>query len=130
MLRRVISNERAVSTIEVALALPVLAIIMLGLLQYGIVLHLSGGIRHALGEGIRQVKVYPNLSDKAILDYTRERLPAMEQDKITSFTIVRGTEGNARYGEITISYTVTPVVPFLPEKSIVLSETKRSYLPN
>ena len=130
MLRRLFADKRGSTVIEFAFALPVLAMLMLGILQYGIVLHASGGLRHALGEGIRYAKVHPEASEAIVLQKTKESLVEIGPTKITSLTFVRGRTNGAQFGRLHIDYEITPLIPFLPIETIALSETRTSYLPS
>ena len=123
-------DDRAATAVEFALALPVLAMLMIGILQFGLVLHTSGGLRHALGEGIRHAKINHDLSDEAVLEHTRSKLPAIDPAGVTSLTYRRGVEGGARFAVLSISYEMTPIIPFVPVSTIAISESKRAYLQN
>lgn len=122
-------DERGSSIVEFALSLPILAMLMMAILQFSLVLHASGNLRHALGEGIRHAKINPHLTDAQVTDYTRDRLNAMDHSGIASLTFSRGTQNGASFGTLSITYEMTPMIPFMPIEVISLSETKRAYLP-
>jgi Flp pilus assembly pilin Flp len=127
-MRRTIADEGGATAVEFAFAFPVLIMLLVAGLQFGIVLHTSTGLRHALGEGIRYAKINPGLTDEAILTRTKDSLSGIDKGGITSLTYERGTENGADYGVIAVDYEVTPMIPFAPVGTIRLSESKRAYL--
>ena len=46
-------NERGAAAIEMAIALPVLLVMIYGIFQVGLVFQANAGMQHALGEGAR-----------------------------------------------------------------------------
>lgn len=127
--RRLIIDTRGAAVIEFALALPILIALMIGVLQYGMVLHASGGVRHAVGEGIRYAKVHPDATDTEILDVARTGLAGINAGGIQALNIQRGQSNGADYGRITMRYRIAPVIPFAPIPPIVIEEARTAYLP-
>lgn len=123
-------DAKGSTTIELAFALPVLVMLMVGILQYGIVLHASSGLRHALGEGIRHAKVYPDATESEVLTKARDGLAGIDPSGIAELTFERGTLNGAEFGRIAIRYEITPFIPFVPLPTIKLTETKTAYLPS
>ena len=128
-MRAFLTNREGSSTIDFAFALPVLATLMIGMVQMGVTLHTSGALRHAAGEGIRMAKVNPDATEAEVLNEVRDELVAMKADNITNLTFTRGTSNGADYGEVSISYRVDPIISFLPVPPVTLTETKQAYLP-
>lgn len=124
------SDERGATVIEFAFALPVLVTLMVGILQYGMILHTSGGLRNALGEGIRHAKVYPSATQASVLQKTRDALPGIDPNGITALTFERGVSNGAAFGRLSITYQAEAVIPFVPVQAITLTETKTAYLPS
>lgn len=125
-----LKDIRGAAAIEFAFALPVIAIIMIGILQMGMVLHASGGMRYALAEGIRFARVNPEATDAEVEEHTRAALLGIDGDGITSLTFDRGTSsGGASFGRMAMRYEVTAVIPFVPLTSFELNQTKTTYLP-
>ncbi len=56
-LRKLASHRDGAVAIEMAFALPVLVTLMIGILQFGLILQASGAMRHGIGEGLRFAKV-------------------------------------------------------------------------
>lgn len=128
-MRALLANREGSSTIDFAFALPVLATMMIGMVQMGVTLHTSGALRHAAGEGIRLAKVNPDATEVEVLNEVRDELVAMKADNITNLTFTRGTSNGADYGEVSISYRVDPIIKYLPVPAVTLTETKQAYLP-
>ena len=128
-LRQFLRNTRGAAAIEFALALPILASLMIGILQFALVFQASGAMRHASGEGIRYAKVHPGATESEVLAVVRSALGGIDKDNITSLTFVRGTTGEADYGRVAMSYSLQPLIPFVSLPPIVLNETKFTYLP-
>lgn len=129
--RRSLSHDESGATVvEFALALPLLITMMLGILQFALVLHASGAVRHALGEGIRHAKVYPLATEAEVLAVTRNNMGVADPSGIAALTLVRGVSNNARYGQVTMRYRVEPIVPFVALPPIVIEEERQAYLPS
>ena len=129
IIRRILSNRDASSTVDFAFALPVLIAIMLGTIQMGIYLHASGAIRHALGEGIRLAKVYPDATSAEVKTEVLDSMAALDKNKVTGFAFVRGTSGGIKYGAVAMRYQLEPMFPLVPLPAINITETRAAYLP-
>lgn len=128
--RRLVDDMTGAAAIEFAFAIPVLACVMIGILQFGMILHASGGMRHAVGEGIRHAKIYPNASSTEVLAEVRDALSGINPAGITSLTFERGTSNNAQFGRISMTYQIQPVIPFVPMDLLTLTESKTAYVHN
>lgn len=115
---------------EIAMALPILIALMIGILQVGMVLAANGAMRNALGEGLRLAKVDPTATETQVLTRTRQALVGVEASAIDTLTFDRAVTNNVRRGTITLTITLNPIIPFAPIPPIVLTETKQIYLPN
>jgi Flp pilus assembly pilin Flp len=126
---RLFRNTRGAASVEFAFALPVLAVFMVGVLEFGQVLMANGALRNALGDGIRYAKVHPSATTSEVLTQTKAGLAGVSLSGIKSLNFVRGTQNGADYGQISISYQMKPMIPFAPLPPIVLNQTKTAYLP-
>lgn len=129
-LRSLKSDHHGATVVEFALALPVLVTMMIGILQFALVLHAGGAARHALGEGIRHAKVYPLATESEVLAITRGSMDGANPGGIEDLTFVRGSNNNAQYGRVTMRYRVEPVIPFAPIPPIIIEEERQAYLPS
>jgi Flp pilus assembly protein TadG len=129
MIRKLTSNNEGNATIEMAFALPVLIMVMIGVLQYAIVAQTTSGMRHAIGEAVRFAKVFPNADEDEVLQVARDRFVGMDSSGITGLRLERGTAANgAEFGTVTMRYRLEPVVPFMSLTEINLQESRTAYL--
>ncbi len=125
-----LKDTRGAAVIEFAFALPTIAIVMVGILQMGMALHASGGMRHALGEGIRYARIKPNATDAQVEGHARAALLGIDGDGIRALTFDRGTtSGGQSFGRISMRYEIAMVIPFVPLPPFELEQTKTTYLP-
>lgn len=130
LLIRLRNSTAGASALEFALAAPVLLMLMFGVLQFGMVFHANGGMRHAVGEGVRLAKVYPDATEAQVLDEVKNNYSGIDPAGVTALTFERGTTGSgARFAKVAMSYEVDLVIPFVPVTPIVLSQSKTVYLP-
>ena len=129
-MRKLARDDKGSTVVEFAFAIPVLITLMIGILQFGIVLQTSGGLRHAVGEGLRYAKINPHATTAQVVAETRANLDGIDPAGITAINFSRGTSNGAAYGRLTINYQAKPVIPFVPDKVIALSETRQAYLQN
>lgn len=129
MVRRFFRNSDGAAAVEFVFALPLLATLMIGILQMGMMMHAYGGMRHALGEGIRFAKVNPTATDTAVLTRTRESLVGISQAGVTALSLQRQTVNDATYVRLTMQYKFVPSIPFVSIPAITMNETKTAYLP-
>jgi Flp pilus assembly protein TadG len=129
-IRHLLRDTHGAAATEFAIALPLLAVFMIGVLQFGQILQTNGALRNALGDGIRYAKVHPTATSSEVLDQTRAGLAGVALNGIKSLTFQRGTQNGADYGQISISYQLHPIMPFVPLPPITLSQTKTAYLPS
>lgn len=116
--------------LEFGIALPILVALMIGILQFGLILNANGSMRNAMGEGLRLAKVNPAATNGQVLSRTRSTLVGVDPAAVTSLTFARGTSNNTQTGTMTMQVTLTPIIPFAPIPPIVLNQTKRVYLPS
>ena len=128
LLSRLRRDERGASVIEFAFALPVAAALMIGILQFAIVLQATGAIRHAVGEGVRYANIHDDASESEVVAKVREQLAGLDENGIVSITLERGNDDGARFDKVDIQYQVEPVVPFMDFDPIVLSDSALSYV--
>lgn len=134
LLKRFRTNEKGAAAIEVALTLPILITIMIGILQFALILQAQGAMRHGIGEGLRMAKVDASATKSQILSETKASLSGINISKVTSMDFTRGTKSLdgevANWGRITINYEMQPIIPFAPVPPIKLTATRTVYLPS
>ena len=127
-----LQHDRGGATIvEFALALPILILFMIGTVQFGLVLHASGGMRHALGEGIRQARVDRTATTAEIEQRVLDSLTGIDPSFVTQLTAERSTNASgADVAQVSMRDQVQWMIPFLSLPPLVLSQTKTTYLPS
>jgi Flp pilus assembly protein TadG len=136
MLKRLRRSERGAAAIEMAIALPVLVVMIYGIFQVGLVFQANAGMQHALGEGARLASLcVPTAngcnapSDASIVTRMQDKLFG---DNIGAFgtpavtTPPAATCTNCRLR--TVTYTVTPTYLFFSGSPVTLTRTKRVYI--
>ncbi|QKG71961.1 TadE/TadG family type IV pilus assembly protein [Erythrobacter mangrovi] len=129
MITRLVRNERGSLGIEFAFAIPVLVALIIGIVQYGLILGANGSMRNAMGEGLRLAKVNPDATETAVLDRTLDSLTGVDPNGVETLTFSRGIVDNAETGTMTMTIKLTPIIPFAPISPIELTQTKTVYLP-
>ena len=104
--------------------------LMVGILQVAVALHAAGGVRHAIGEGVRFAKVHRLATEAEVEAQVRRNFTGVDQAKVRSLIVERGvTAGGAPFARISISYEPQIVIPFLPPRTVRLEESRLVYLP-
>ena len=128
--RKLLADTRGAVAIEAAFALPLLATLMIGILQFALVLQASGAMRHAIGEGLRYVKVHPDATSTEVLEVTKDAMAGVDLAGLKGTSYQKGSVNGAAYGRIILRYELTPLIPFVDLPPITLRETRRAYLPS
>ena len=129
-MQRFSQDERGSVGLEFGIAIPVLVALIIGVLQFGLVLNANGAMRHAMGEGLRLAKVDPSASNTEVTDRVKAQLVGVDPAGIQTLTFNRATSNNIERGTMTMTVRLTPVIPFAAVPPITLTETKTIYLPN
>jgi Flp pilus assembly protein TadG len=137
---RLLSDKRGAIVVEMAFSIPIMVMLMIGILQFALVLQASGAMRNAIGQGIRYAKVHPledpdDPSEVAALKgeveaVAREGLAGVDKSGIKTLQYTTGTDANGiEYGTITMTYELKPLIPFATIPPIELTQTRTGYLP-
>lgn len=129
-LKNLRSDKSGAVVIEMAFALPVVIALMIGILQFALVLQASGAMRHGIGEGLRFAKVNASATPAQVEAEARANMAGVKLSGIQSLTFQRGTASGAAFGRIAMQYELTPLIPFAPLPAIQLNETRTAYLPS
>ena len=121
-------DERGVSSIEMAVALPVLFLFIFGLFQMSLLYEANAGLQHALGEAARYATLYPTPSDDDI------------KAKIVGSTFGTGTGAQAivsitndkfeRYKDVSVTYSMPLDFIILKGPKVTMTRSKRVYVSN
>lgn len=135
-MRKLISplrDDRGVAAIEMAIALPVLVVMLYGIFQLGVAFQASAGMQHALGEGARLATICQSPTAAGVCSTaTNAEIEARIKDKvfgtnIGTFTVDAIVDGSDHKN---LGVTFTMPLNFLLFKgpTINLNRTKRVYV--
>lgn len=126
-LRRFFRNQDGAAAIEMAFALPIVMISIWTMVQYAAVFRASAGIQHALGEGARVGTVWDEDGVRltAIRDAVDEAVYGIGPGIFDDPIVETGTGCASRCIDVTVSYTQTTDLLFLPGPTITITRSKR-----
>jgi len=129
-LGRLARCARGATAVEFAFAAPVIVMLLVGILQVSVALHAAGGIRNAIGEGVRFAKVHRVATAAEVEAQVRRNFTGLDPARVRSLTVERGrTAAGAPFARISIAYDPQIVIPFLPPRTVRLQESRLVYLP-
>ena len=118
------SADGGQSTVELALVLPVLLVLVIGIVQVGLVVRDHVRVVHAAREGARAAAVS---SDPAAAEHAVSRNAGLEPGRVRVVTTGRGAAGSAV--TVTVTYrcaTDLPLIgPLLPDLDLDAAATMR-----
>ena len=121
-------DERGAAAIEMAIAVPVLTLMLWGIFQVGVAFQANAGMQHALGEGARYATLYPKPADNLIVAKMNDSVFGMNVGTFGRPTVTTPpTSDCTNCRLLTVSYTVTPNFVFFNGPPITLTRTKRVY---
>lgn len=124
-------DDKGATAVEFAFAAPVIIMLMVGILQVAVALHAAGGVRHAIGEGVRFAKVNRAAMEDEVEAHVRHSFSGLKAEKVRDLTVERGrTSAGAPFVRISIKYEPQIVIPFLPARTVRLEESRLVYLPS
>lgn len=133
LLRR---NEQGAAAIELAIALPVLLVMIYGIFQVGLVYQANAGMQHALGEGARLATLCtPNgttcttSTDAEIVSKMSSKVFGMNIGTFSTPTVTTPASSVCTHcKDLAVSYTVTPNFLFFNGPPVTLNRSKRVYI--
>lgn len=122
-------DEQGASAVEFAVAIPVLAILIVGILQLGILFFANAGLQQAVESGARFATISPSPSDSAITAKVTSSRFGLDASRVTGPTISHGTTNGVDWVDVTMSYAVPLNMVFFQLGPITLTHTRRAYQP-
>lgn len=128
-----IRDDRGAAVIEMAIALPVLVVMLWGIFQVGVAFQASAGMQHALGEGARLATICQNpTADGVCSTATNDEIEAMISAKVFGtgvgeFTIDEIVD-DADYKDLSVSFTMPTNFLLFEGPDVNLTRTKRVYV--
>jgi len=126
-------NERGTATIEMAICLPVLVVMLWGIFQIGIAFQASAGMQHALGEGARLATICQSPTARGVCtSATNDEIKALIATKafgtgVGTFTVPDVEEG-AGFRILRVSFTMPMNFLFFNGPAVTLAQSKRVYV--
>lgn len=134
LIRKLRKSEDGVAVIEMAIALPVLVMMIYGIFECSLLYEANSGIQHALGEGARYATLcIPNTAQTSGCDVpSNTAIKAVENAKL--FGPAGGTFNvqdpvtSTGYKTLTITYTRNMDFLFFPGPTVTLTRSKQVYV--
>lgn len=126
-------HERGAAAIEMAIALPVIVVMLWGIFQIGLVFQANAGMQHALGEGARRATLCQNVTAEGICSTpTHEDIKAVMSATtfgtgVGEFTIANIVDG-VDYMDLGVTFTMPTNFILFDGPMINLNSTKRVYV--
>lgn len=121
-------DDRGVSTVEMALTLPILVVFFYGIFQVGAIMAADAGMQHGLGEGARMATLFPTPDNAAITSRITAKTFSVNVGSFSTPTIVDTNDATGQYRTMSITYTVTPNFLFFNGPDISMTRSKRVYI--
>jgi Flp pilus assembly protein TadG len=136
LLKLIRRNVRGAATIEMAIALPTLLVLIYGIFQVGLVFQASAGMQHALGEGARLATLcVPTATgcnapaDSAVVTRMQDKLFGNNIGSFGTPTVTTPASTTCTFcRDLTVTYSVTPNYLFFNGPAISLTRSKRVYI--
>ena len=117
-------DTRGNTAVEFAIAAPIMAMLILGVLQIGLYGVANAGIKQSVDEAARVAILYPRPSDAAIQNAILQKTFGIATQNL-SISLTHGVQNGGAYVDISAKYTVPSVGLGLP--SLVLAEKRRAF---
>ena len=127
------ADDRGTATIEMAICLPVLVLMLWGIFQLGIAFQASAGMQHALGEGARLATICQNPTAQGVCTNAtnaeiRARIAARTYGTgVGTFTVPDVEEG-AGFRVLKVQFEMPMNFLFFNGPNVRLEQTKRVYV--
>ena len=125
-------DESGAASIEMALAVPVLAVFLWGIFQVGIAFQAVAGMNHALGEGARYATLCATITATGCSAPTDANIKTRMSSKLFGrgsgqFTVQDPVNGTG-FKTLRITYTVPMNFLFFPGPTVTLNRSKKAYV--
>jgi Flp pilus assembly protein TadG len=125
---RLLRDAKGAAAIEVALAIPILLELFWVVFQAGLVFRAMSGIQHGLGEGARYATLFPQPSNAQIKSRIEDTVYGIGPGHFTISTPSAGSADGANYLDLTVSYTQSTDLIFIPGPTVTVSRSKRVWV--
>jgi Flp pilus assembly protein TadG len=132
-LQRLGRSSAGVAAIEFAMAVPILVVVIVGAVQLGMLFFANAGLNNALDEGARYATIFDTTTGTRpttaqITSYITSHEYGLAPANITGPTYATGTNGSAKYLDITLTYSVPLHFVIARVPAVTLTRTRRVYV--
>jgi len=127
LFRRIHRNTAGSPSVDFALTLPALVMMVMGVMQLGIAFLANAGLRNAIEAGARYATVYPYPTDDQIKNKVRSSAFGMDSTQLSTPTVTHGTYNSENYVDVSASYPIRFNFIFFTTPAFNLSYTRRAY---
>ena len=128
-LLRLLRDTRGAAAIEMAIATPVLVLMIWGIFQIGIAFQASAGMQHALGEGARYATIFPAPTDAQIIAKIADKKFGVGVGTFDDPTVtIPASTVCTNCKLLSVTFSMTPNFLFFNGPPINLTRTKRVYV--
>jgi hypothetical protein len=120
----ILRSDRGAATIEMAFAVPVLAMFLWGIFEIGVIFQANAGMQHALGEGARYATLWPAPSNAAIKQRIEDRVFGVG---VGDFDVADPVNGS-NYKDLSVTFTMPTNFLFFRGPDIDVTRSKRVYI--
>ena len=126
-------DDRGAAAIELAFALPTLALLLWGIAQIGMAFQANAGMQHALGEGARLATICVNPTSKGVCSRpTNDEIKARVSQRvfgtgIGTFNVADPVAGTG-YLDLQVTFTMPLNFLLFNGPSVSITRTKRVYV--
>ena len=122
-------DERGVTAVETAFALPIFIMLVWSIFQLGLVFRASSGIQHALGEGARAATLWPT-PDKATVEAKMNAAVFGIGPGVFTMNVPATPTSldGGKYLDLKVTYTQATTLIFLAGPNITITRSKRVWV--
>ncbi|HEX6073413.1 MAG TPA: TadE/TadG family type IV pilus assembly protein [Sphingomicrobium sp.] len=120
----ILRNDRGAAAIEMAFAVPILAVFLWGIFEIGIMFQANAGMQHALGEGARYATLWPAPSNAQIKQRIQDKVFGVGVGDFTAADPVNGSN----YKDLSVTFTMETNFLFFRGPDIDITRSKRVYI--
>ena len=124
--RSIRRDERGAAAIEMAIAVPILALFLWGIFQIGIAFQASAGMQHALGEGARYATIFPAPSNDQIKTRIQDKKFGVGVGTFSAPTVTDSADGT--YKDMSVTFSMPMNFLFFNGPTVNLTRSKRVYI--
>jgi len=127
LFRRLRRDIAGSPSVDFALTLPALVMMVMGVMQLGIAFLANAGLRNAIEAGARYATVYPYPTNDQIKSKVRSSAFGMDSTQLSTPVVSRGTYNGQDYVDVSATYPIRFNFIFFATPAFNLSYSRRAY---